>query len=105
MAFFLSALTVHFRDIRDLLANVVQFWFFATPIIYPYFAATIRPYLGYFRLNPMYHLIVSYQEALFFQGAFGHQASLLYLGGASLLFLLCGYWLFDRLRDSFAEAV
>src|SRR5688572_18752759 len=28
----LSALTVHFRDIRDLLANLLTFWFFATPI-------------------------------------------------------------------------
>ena len=32
----LSALTVHFRDIRDLLANLLTLWFFATPIIYPW---------------------------------------------------------------------
>src|SRR3954468_8416524 len=31
-----SALTVHFRDIRDILANLLQLWFFATPIIYPW---------------------------------------------------------------------
>ena len=31
----LSALTVHFRDIRDILSNLLTFWFFATPIIYP----------------------------------------------------------------------
>src|SRR3954469_8203414 len=37
LAFFLSALTVHFRDIRDILSNLLTFWFFATPIIYPYF--------------------------------------------------------------------
>ena len=30
----LSALTVHFRDIKDILANVMTLWFFATPIIY-----------------------------------------------------------------------
>ena len=35
LALILSALTVHFRDIRDLLANLLTFWFFATPIIYP----------------------------------------------------------------------
>ena len=34
-ALILSALTVHFRDIRDILANLLTFWFFATPIIYP----------------------------------------------------------------------
>jgi len=32
----LAALTVHFRDIRDLLANVLTLWFFATPILYPW---------------------------------------------------------------------
>ena len=36
-ALLLSALTVHFRDIRDILSNLLTFWFFATPIIYPYF--------------------------------------------------------------------
>ena len=33
-ALILSALTVHFRDIRDILSNLLTFWFFATPIIY-----------------------------------------------------------------------
>ena len=33
-ALMLSALTVHFRDIRDILSNLLTFWFFATPIIY-----------------------------------------------------------------------
>ena len=35
LALILSALTVHFRDIRDILSNLLTFWFFATPIIYP----------------------------------------------------------------------
>ena len=37
LALILAALTVHFRDIRDLLANILTLWFFATPIIYPVF--------------------------------------------------------------------
>src|SRR3954469_15944705 len=35
-ALLLSALTVHFPDRRDSLGNLITFWFFATPIIYPY---------------------------------------------------------------------
>src|SRR6187200_3599505 len=35
-ALILSALTVHFRDIRDILSNILTLWFFATPIIYSY---------------------------------------------------------------------
>src|SRR5215467_13019265 len=104
LAFALSALTVHFRDIRDLLTNVLTLWFFATPIIYPYFIPSVSRFLTLFRLNPFYHLAVSYQEILFF-GQFGHARSLLLLAALSVLLFLAGYWLFDRLRDSFAEAV
>jgi len=104
LALALSALTVHFRDIRDLLANVITLWFFATPIIYPYFMPSVGRFLWLFRLNPFYHLAVSYQEILFFDH-FGHGRSLLLLGALSVLIFLAGYWLFDRLRDSFAEAV
>jgi lipopolysaccharide transport system permease protein len=99
-----SALTVHFRDIRDLLANVLTLWFFATPIIYPYFMPAVGRFLWLFRLNPFYHLAISYQEILFFD-RFGHARSLLLLGLLSIGVFLAGYWLFDRLRDSFAEAV
>src|SRR4051812_28633875 len=31
LALFLAALTVHFRDIRDILTNVLMLWFFTTP--------------------------------------------------------------------------
>jgi lipopolysaccharide transport system permease protein len=103
-ALILSALTVHFRDIRDILANVLTFWFFATPIIYPWFHAPpiARRFLN---LNPFTHVAVSYQELLFFRGPFGHLKHLLLLGVLAVLFFLFGYLVFDRLRDSFAEEV
>jgi lipopolysaccharide transport system permease protein len=104
LALMLSALTVHFRDFRDILANVMTLWFFATPIIYPWFnaPARIRPFLN---LNPFTHLAISYQEILYFPGDFGHWKWLIGLGFASVLLFLFGYFLFDRLRDSFAEEV
>jgi lipopolysaccharide transport system permease protein len=103
-ALILSALTVHFRDIRDILSNLLTVWFFTTPIIYPWMDApsSIRPYLN---LNPFMHLAVSYQEVLFFEGAFGHLKWLLALGLMSVVFFLFGYFVFDRLRDTFAEEV
>ena len=101
----LAALTVHFRDIRDILANVLMLWFFATPIIYPWFRPNVQQFKWLFNLNPFTHLAVSYQEILFFEGPIGHWRWLLALGAASVLLFIGGYWLFDRLRDSFAEAV
>ncbi len=104
LALFVSALAVHFRDIRDILSNLLTLWFFSTPIIYWIKQA---PGLGkqVLDFNPMTHLIVSYQEILFFNGPVGHWKWLLLVGALSVVLFLAGYWLFDRLRDSFAEAV
>ncbi len=105
-ALLLSALTVHFRDIRDLLANLLTLWFFGTPIIYPYFMFPEGTWQGsVLRLNPFTHLVITYQEILFFEGPVGHLKWLLVLGAISIVFFLFGYWIFDRLRDSFAEGV
>jgi lipopolysaccharide transport system permease protein len=111
LALIVSALTVHFRDIRDILANVMTLWFFATPIIYPLLTGT-GPVANMpsfaktlFNLNPFTHLAVSYQEVLFFDGPYGHWLWLLALGVASVALFLFGYFVFDRLRDSFAEEV
>jgi ABC-type polysaccharide/polyol phosphate export permease len=105
LALALAALTVHFRDIRDILANVLMLWFFATPIIYPWFQPNVQRFRWLFNINPFTHLAVSYQEILFFKGPIGHWRWLLALGAASVALFLACYWLFDRLRDSFAEAV
>ena len=105
-ALILSALTVHFRDIKDILSNLLTLWFFATPIIYPYFQmpeGSMRANL--LKLNPFTHLAITYQEILFFNGPVGHLKSLLLLGAASVALFFVGYFLFDRLRDSFAEEV
>jgi ABC-type polysaccharide/polyol phosphate export permease len=105
LALILSAITVHFRDVRDLLTNLLTLWFFATPIIYRYDLPGVQRFKWLFRFNPFFHLVVSYQELLFFPGPLGHKPSLLILAVASVVLFLAGYWLFDRLRDSFAEAV
>jgi ABC-type polysaccharide/polyol phosphate export permease len=104
LALFLAGLTVHFRDIRDILSNVLTLWFFSTPILY-----WIREAPGFSKrvldVNPLTHIVVSYQEILFFHGPIGHWRWLLATGVGAVLLFLAGFWLFDRLRDSFAEEV
>jgi len=109
-ALLLSSLTVHFRDIRDILSNLLTFWFFATPIIYPYFVFDDAQIQGDWRpmllkLNPFTHLAITYQEILFFEGPVGHLRWLLVLGVISVAFFVFAYFIFDRLRDTFAEEV
>jgi lipopolysaccharide transport system permease protein len=104
LALFVSALTVHFRDVRDLLANVLTLWFFATPIIYP---ITQVPERARFllNLNPFTHLAVAYQEVLFHPGPFTQINRLMAVAIVSVLAFLVGYFVFDRLRDTLAEEV
>jgi ABC-type polysaccharide/polyol phosphate export permease len=104
LALLLSALTVHFRDIRDLLTNLLTLWFFATPIIYP-MSMVSESMQRYLNLNPFTPIVVSYQEVLFRQGTFTEWPRLLAVGAASLLVFVLGYFVFDRLRDTLAEEV
>lgn len=105
LALFVSALAVHFRDVRDLLTNLLTLWFFSTPIIYYWRQENVQRFKLLFDLNPFTHLAITYQEILFFSGPVGHWKWLVALGIGSVGLFLAGYWFFDRLRDSFAEAV
>jgi ABC-type polysaccharide/polyol phosphate export permease len=104
LALLVSALTVHFRDVRDLLGNLLTLWFFATPIIYPLAEAPerVRRLLN---LNPFTHLAIAYQEVLFRPGPFAQGSRLFAVAIASLVTFLFGYFVFDRLRDTLAEEV
>ncbi len=104
LSMILAALTVHFRDVKDLLANGLTLWFFATPILYD-MSALPGGARAAMQLNPFAHLAIAYQEILFHEGPFGHRKWLFAVAGASGGLFLLGYWLFDRLRDSFAEEV
>jgi lipopolysaccharide transport system permease protein len=104
LALLLSSLTVHFRDLRDLLGNLLTLWFWGTPILYTV-AEVPERFRLVFALNPFTHLAVAYQEVLFFDGPFRAWPQLLTLGAVSLIVFLAGYFVFDRLRDTLAEEV
>ena len=100
MALFLSALTVHFRDIQSILQHVLHLWFFATPVIYSYAQiAEGTPLRRVLRLNPMTHVIVTYQQMLF-HGNVDHWRGLFLALLVGLVAFAAGAFLFDRLRDT-----
>lgn len=101
MALALSALTVHFRDLTNILGHLFHLWFFASPILYVY-GSVQGPFRTILWLNPMSHIIVSYQQMLF-EGRFDHWAGLAGAGAVAILVFAFGCFLFDRLRDALAE--
>lgn len=99
-----SALAVHFRDLKDLLHNVLNLLFFLTPIIYT--PDLIPP--GLLRravlANPVTPLVEVYRDIV----VLGVVPGVSTWGWAFLVAALCwlaGTWLFGRLRESIAEAV
>lgn len=107
LSFLVSALTVHFRDLRDILSNLLTLWFFATPIIYPFLTPAIQSHKGLvlaLSLNPMTHIIEAYHYTFFF-GSLPHWKKIPVTLLVSVLVFCLGYLVFDRLRDTFVEEV
>jgi lipopolysaccharide transport system permease protein len=103
--FLLAALTVHFRDIKDILGNLLTFWFFATPIVYTRELAANSPALRWvLDLNPMTHVIGGYQSCFFYAELLHWRRLGVTLAFAALMFFV-GAYVFDRLRDSYPEEV
>jgi len=100
-ALFVSAASVHFQDLRDLLQSVLTFWFFATPIIYPLDAipARLRPWV---RANPATAFFDGIHDA-FFADRWIPGGDWAAMAAAAALSLAIGGATFARLRESIAE--
>jgi lipopolysaccharide transport system permease protein len=104
VAMTVASASVLFRDLRDIITNLMQLGFFVTPIIYLLDNITSRPLRALLRLNPMTPFIVSYQDILFFGHLPGISDSLLMVAYA-LASMALGFTVFERLRDVLAEAI
>jgi lipopolysaccharide transport system permease protein len=104
VALAVAALAVHFRDLKDLLHNVLQLLFFMTPIVY---APDLVPE-GVLRrvvmLNPVTPLVTLYRSV----AVEGYVPAASWWGWAIVVALCCfgvGFFVFGRLRDTIAETV
>lgn len=104
IGFLLAALTVHFRDVRDLLQTALSVLFFATPILYTLRDLPSGRVTGLLALNPLVPLFSLWHDALFY-GRFSPAATWAWAAGISVAAFAVGWAFLDRLRDSFPEAV
>lgn len=107
LSFLVSALTVHFRDLKDILSNFLTLWFFGTPIIYAFGAETVGKFKLFktiLSLNPMTHIIEAYHYTFVF-GKLPHWKKLPVTFLVGLLLFYLGYLIFNKLRDTFVEEV
>ena len=99
-----GALTVHFKDVRDLLANLLTLFFFLTPILYPLDSVAHLPAVWWLvRLNPFTPFTLAYQQTLFY-GVVPDATLWIQMALVSLFFWALGAGLFERLRETLVEA-
>jgi lipopolysaccharide transport system permease protein len=98
----ISALTVKYRDLRHALPFLIQFWMFASPVIYP---SSIVP--GRWRhliaLNPLTGIIEGFRAALT-GGTFDRTATLLAVV-VTVIVLAFSFYLFRRIEETFADLI
>ncbi|HMO02172.1 MAG TPA: ABC transporter permease [Oligoflexia bacterium] len=98
-----ASLNVSFRDTQHLVGHMTMFLFFLTPIIYS--AQTVpERFRGLLKINPFTIFISSY-HALLYDSAVVPLSSWAAMSALSLLFLLIGLLVFERLREGFAESL
>jgi len=101
IALAVSALSVYFGDVRDVVANLLTLSFFLTPVLYPVDSVPerLRPLL---RANPFATFFTGIQDTLFFFRPVD-ATDWAWMAGTAAAALLGGGLIFERLRDSLAE--
>jgi lipopolysaccharide transport system permease protein len=99
----LAALTVAYRDFRYVVPFLVQFWMFATPIIYLQADAIGPRWRAVLPLNPAYGFISAFRRATLGGPIDGY--ALAVSGAASAALFLAGLLYFRRVERSFSDII
>ena len=99
-----ASAAVLFRDLRDIITNLMQLGFFITPIIYAMDNIGWRLLRALLRLNPMTSFVVGYQDVVYY-GRLPALSDSFLMVAYSLVSASFGFLVFERLRDTLAEAI
>ena len=110
MSLMLSVLVVSFRDVQHLFGIFLQFWFYATPVVYPLSIVPERATLfGYsipvrtlYELNPLVRFVEVYRDLLYHLRA-PSLATVGYLLAVTAITCVVGWVVFRRYEPGLAE--
>ncbi len=103
-----SAVTVFFRDMKEVVAIILQIGMWATPIMWTFESMQSIPAwaLALLKLNPMYYVTAGYRDALIHKiGFWEHPGLTAWFWGITLFLLWLGVSVFQRLRVHFADVL
>lgn len=103
-----SAVTVFFRDMKEVVAILLQIGMWVTPIMWNFESMQGIPKWAVvlLKLNPMYYIVSGYRDALINKTSFWeHPGLTLWFWGITLFTLWAGTTVFKRLRVHFADVL
>ena len=100
-----SALVVFLRDVGPLVAMLLQFGFWLTPIFWSLQLIPVN-YQKYIKLNPLYYIIVGYRDSFVHKVWFWeHPVYTIYYWLITGFVFVLGALVFSRLRPHFADVL
>lgn len=100
-----SSLIIFLKDVGQLVAMLLQFGFWGTPI---FWSLRMLPVdiQWIFKLNPVYYVVEGYRQSFIYHEWFWqHWQLTLWFWGVTLLIALLGTYVFKKLRPQFADVL
>jgi lipopolysaccharide transport system permease protein/teichoic acid transport system permease protein len=99
-----SSTSIFVKDVSDVVAIVVQFGFWLTPIFWN-ISMIPEKYRWIIELNPMYYIVSGYRDSIVSHIPFWEKGSTIYFWVFTLVVLFLGISVYRRLRPHFAEVI
>ena len=99
-----SSMTTKYRDLQIMLAKIISLWVYVTPVIYPLSMVTNPKLHLAMSLNPVTPVMEAIKYSLLGQGQFSW-LWLAYSAAFTLLLLISGLALFNKVQKSFMDTV
>ena len=102
VSLWLSAINVHFRDVRHTLPFLAQIWMFVTPVVY---ARSLVPeqWQMLYMLNPMAGVVEGFRWALLGEQTPPDPTQMVISVGVVLVLVVSGLFYFDRAEKNFVD--
>lgn len=102
MGILVAALTARYRDVRHVLPFVLQFWMFASPIIYP-LSVVPEKWRWALEINPLTGIIEGFRSSL--TGRAFNWSGLIISTVVAIALFVFSIFVFRRLEKSFADVM
>jgi lipopolysaccharide transport system permease protein len=102
----ISSMTTKYRDLKFLVAFAVQLWMYFTPVIYPLsvMEGNYKKYMWFIQANPLTAVMETFKYGFLGKGSFSWFA-LGYSFVFTIVLLVVGTWIFNKVERSFMDVV